>query len=91
MPYFRQAITTKYHGPGNVRGSRVSAHCEAGRVVVAWDHALDSQDNHAAAACALLRKLGWDAPFHLSSGGWHGGGIDGGYVFVNLTDGSKIA
>lgn len=55
-----QAITTTYHGSTNTRGSRVSAKCEAGRLSLPWDHALDSEGNHKAAAQALIKKLGWD-------------------------------
>lgn len=54
-----QAIITKYHGPTNVKGPRVSATAEAGRVVLSWDHALNTDNNHAAAAHALRDKLGW--------------------------------
>ena len=54
-----QAIVTKYHGPTNVRGSRISARADAGRVIVSYDHALDISGNHKAAAQALADKLGW--------------------------------
>lgn len=54
-----QAIVTKYHGPTDHRGSRVTARAQAGRVTVHWDHALDSQANHDAAALALCRKFDW--------------------------------
>jgi hypothetical protein len=52
-----QAITTKYHGPGNVRGSRIKASCERGSLTVGWNHSLNSTDNHIAAAKALLAKF----------------------------------
>ena len=54
-----QAIITKYHGPTNVKGSHVSATAEAGRVTLSWNHALNTDDNHAAAARALRDKFGW--------------------------------
>lgn len=54
-----QAIETKYHGPGNVRGARVSARCEAGQWFFPWDHALNVEDNHRAAALAAILKLNW--------------------------------
>lgn len=54
-----QAITTKFHGPGNVRGSRVSATAEAGRISLEWDHRLNPDENHKAAAVAFARKFGW--------------------------------
>jgi hypothetical protein len=36
------------------------ASCEAGSVIVSWDHSLNIELNHSAAAQALARKLGWD-------------------------------
>lgn len=56
--YPRQAITTKYLGPTNNRGARVKATAEAGSIVVSWDHALDSFENHARAAHMFAEK--WD-------------------------------
>jgi len=76
--YGRQAITTKYLGAGNVRGSRVKATADAGSVTLSWDDALDSYANHSAAAIALANKFGW-------GGVWYGGGLpsNNGYVFVD--------
>jgi hypothetical protein len=74
--YGRQAITTRYLGPGNVRGSRVKATAEAGSVTLDWDDALDSYDNHVKAAEALVAKFKW-------GGVWYGGGTGAGYVFVD--------
>lgn len=54
-----QAIITKYLGPTDTRGGRVKAKCDAGSVTVSWDHALDIELNHRAAALALITKLGW--------------------------------
>lgn len=52
------AITTKYHGPTNTRGSRTIATAHAGgatrRVTVAWDHTLSATANHHAAAVAWV-------------------------------------
>ncbi len=73
-----QAITTKYIGPTNFRGSRCKATAAAGSVTLEWDDALNSPDNHVAAAKALAAKLDWH-------GRWHGGApaFDGrGYCFV---------
>jgi hypothetical protein len=55
-----QAIVTKFIPVTNTRGSRISAKCEAGRIVLSWDHALNPEENHKAAAMALIKKLGWD-------------------------------
>ena len=65
--YARQAITTRYLVPTNHRGSRIVAKCDAGRLVVSWDHALNTTENHAAAARALAGELGWDGPAHIGS------------------------
>lgn len=74
---YRQAIQTKYHGPTDARGSRVSARCEAGRITVPWDHALNSCQNHESACLALLQKLQW-------SGTYVGGCLpDGSYVWTD--------
>jgi hypothetical protein len=54
------AIVTKYHGPTNTRGSRVSASGNGHRVEVAHESALDSEANHRRAVRALCDKLGWD-------------------------------
>lgn len=54
-----QAIVTKYHGPTNFRGSRVSAKASAGRISIPWDYAKDVEQNHDAAALAFCRKFAW--------------------------------
>jgi hypothetical protein len=78
MPY--QAIVTKYHGPTNSRGSRVIASAQAGRKIVPWDHALNSENNHRAAALALANHYGWlDNGEHLEAGAMPDGS---GYCFV---------
>jgi len=72
----RQAITTRYHGPTNMRGSRISATSGSGhRFVMHYDDALDNAQNHAKAAMALAHKLTWH-------GNWCQGGTKDGYVFV---------
>ena len=55
-----QAIRTKYHGPTNTTGPRISAQCEAGRIFVPYDYALNIDGNHRAACRLLIKKLGWD-------------------------------
>lgn len=55
-----KAIETKYHGPGNVRGSRfIASDLDGNRVVCSADDRLNSDDNHKAAAVALCRKMKW--------------------------------
>lgn len=63
----RQAIVTKYHGPTNYRGSRVSATAQAGRITLGWDDALDTNANHDKAALALCARYGWTGK--LAGGG----------------------
>lgn len=74
-----QAITTKFLPATNHQGSRILAKCQAKRITVPWDHALDEQANHEAAARQLATKLGW-----LSYGQWIGGALpdDSGYAYV---------
>lgn len=80
MNHMRQAIVTKYHGPGNVRGSRVKATAAAGSVILGWDDRLNVEENHKAAAKVLAEKFGW-------RGCWVGGAMPGaGYVFAMTFD-----
>lgn len=78
----RQAIVTKYHGPTDLHGGRVSARADAGRVMVPWDHRLGIAENHIAAAQKLARKFGWN-------GNWYGGSLplpNAAYAFVMADD-----
>lgn len=80
-----QAITTKYLGPTNHRGSRIVARCEARREVYYWDYALSAQENHDSAARKLATALGWGEETH---GRLVGGGLPDGtgncYVFAKV-------
>lgn len=74
-----QAITTKYIGPTDTRGSRVKAFTESGlSLTVGWNNEFNSEENHRNAAHALAKKLGWH-------GQWVGGGIKAGNVYVCVT------
>lgn len=73
----RQAIQTKFLGPTNHRGMRIKARCFGGTLVIPWDDALDTANNHARAAKALSDKLGWSEFNDLI-----GGTTKEGYVFV---------
>lgn len=75
----RQAIVTRYAGPTDRSGSRVYARAEAGSAVWSWDHALNTEQNHARACEKLADKFNWD-------GEWRGAGSpDGrGYVWVPI-------
>jgi hypothetical protein len=70
-----RAIRTRFVGPTNTRDSRVIA--DAGdrqsTVTLDWDHGLNSEQNHATAALAVVKKMGWDSEFHTPiTGGQHG-------------------
>ena len=78
-----QAIVTTYHGPTDRRGSRITARCAAGRITVAWDHALGVGANHAAACAALVARLGWGGRW------WIGGSTSSGHVFVCVPEADR--
>lgn len=55
-----QVIETKFHGPTDTKGARVSASSYGfGSVTLPWDHALTSEGNHKAAAKAFMDKCEW--------------------------------
>ena len=71
-----KAIFTKYHGPTNVKGARISASDEDGnRVVISYPYELSGEDVHRAAADALCKKMNW-------TGNLVGGSYTKGYVFT---------
>jgi hypothetical protein len=73
-----QAIETKYLEARNHRGSRIVARCAAKRIVLSWDHALNTEQNHRAAARELITQMGW-------FGTWCSGSIPSGSdVHVNV-------
>lgn len=74
-----QAIRTKYHGPTDTKCSRISAQCEAGRIYVSYDHALNIEGNHKAACDALVKKLGWNTDHYADM---VGGEFDGATYWV---------
>lgn len=62
-------IQTRYHGPTNTRGARISAFTPDGqKVTIPYDHG--ASDSHEQAFLALCRKLGWEGEWHC------GGSID---------------
>jgi len=71
-----KAIITKYHGPTNYKGSRISASDEDGnRVIISKDGSLDTEMAHRLAAEALCLKMRW-------TGKMVAGAIKTGYAFV---------
>lgn len=80
------AIVTKYLGPTNHHGARIVVKSDAGKVsrmTVSWDHALNPEDNHRAAAELYVKRNGWDQDCY---GRIVGGGIPHGYAFVFVKD-----
>lgn len=78
-----RAIRTHYVGPTNTRPGRIIA--DAGdresRVVVEYDHSLNTDQNHAYAAVLVTRKMGWVGEYFtpLVGGGY---GHDNYWVFT---------
>ncbi len=71
-----KAIVTKYHGPTNMRGSRITASDEDGnRITISYPYELSGEDVHRKAAQALCDKMSW-------GGELIGGSLKNGYVFV---------
>ena len=71
-----KAITTKYLGATNTRGSRIKAFdMDGNSITIPYPHDLSGEDVHRAAAQALCAKMNW-------SGMLIGGATSGGYVFV---------
>lgn len=57
-----QAIRTRFYGPGNVKGARIIARCEAGSISIGYDYSIDVEGNHRAACEALRKRLKWEGP-----------------------------
>jgi hypothetical protein len=71
-----KAIFTKYHGPTNYKGSRISASDSDGnRVTISYPYKLSGEAVHRKAAEALCIKMNW-------TGELIAGGTKNGYVFV---------
>lgn len=82
-----QAILTKALAPSNTKGSRVKAVCEDGSVTIAYDHAQTVRGNHARAAMALVRKMGWEFVENRLAPDWICNTTPEGYAFVCLYGG----
>jgi hypothetical protein len=55
-----QAITTKFHGPTDHKGARITARCDAGRITIPYEYGASQDGAHDAAAQALIAKLDWN-------------------------------
>jgi len=76
-----QAIKTSFVRPNNYRGARITAKCAAKKITVPYNHALNCDENHAAAANQLVQLLGW-TPENGNYGQFVGGCYDNDYYFV---------
>lgn len=70
-----QSIETKYLGPTNNRGARITATCNGNKITIPYPYQLSGQAVHEAAALALCVKMGWEPKLT-------GGATRTGYVFV---------
>ena len=70
-----QAIRTRYYGPSDTRGTRITAKCEGGSLTIPRNYSLDVEQDHARAAQKLAERLGWD-------GVYHGGSFGGDYYWT---------
>jgi len=73
-----QTIETKYHGPTNTQGARISATTASGiRKTYPYRYEMSADDNHKEAAALLTIEMGWDEMQ------WFGGKTKSGCVFVS--------
>jgi hypothetical protein len=79
MTFITQAIETKYIKATDRTGGRIKASAWGGSVTIGYDHELNIDGAHKAAADALIAQMGWHGTFA------QGGNAKGnGYVFVNV-------
>ena len=76
-----QAIQTKYLPATNTKCSRIKAWCDAGFIIMSYDHDHDEAGAHHKVAQALVEKLGWVGKYYgqLCQGSLPG---NVGYCFV---------
>ena len=78
-----KAITVKYLGPTNHKGSRLKAYdLDGNSITIPFDYGLSDYDLYASAATAFINKMKWEVK------GFIGGGVKEGMVFV-LLDGDN--
>lgn len=76
MNSHKVAITTKYLGPTDFKGSRIKADAGDKRTItIPYPYELNQFEAHEKAALALLDKMGWQ-------GELLGGALTSGYAFV---------
>lgn len=82
-----QAISVKYIGPTDSRGSRVKATAMYSKksATLGWDAALNRDENFALAVKALCKKMDWHGQLNIGEGD-RGEGI---YVFHILNNNGR--
>jgi hypothetical protein len=84
---FMQIITTRYHGPTDHHGARITATSESGlRATVGYPHELDGEKCHRVAVLALCERLGWEGT--LIAGALRHGGYC--YVWTEYRPGVPV-
>ena len=79
-----KAIETKYYGPTNTRGARVTARDSDGNAAtIPYPYELSGEAVHRAAAEQLCGKMGW-------TGRLAGGATKRGYVFVFVSTAQEV-
>jgi len=64
-----KAIKTKFHGPTNSNGSRISADDgEGNKIITSYDHGLSFDGNHRESMLMLCEKMSW--PYCVECG-WY--------------------
>ena len=74
-----QAIVTKYHGPTDRHGARISAECDGVKVTIPYPHELSGADVHARAAREVCRRIGMTGRLVAAE-------LAHGYVFVHTSN-----
>ncbi len=82
----RFAIQTRYHGPTETQGSRITATARGMKITVPYDHALSGTAVHLAAARALLREHG--LPEDAVNPEPYDGTVQSGWIFT--VDGGQV-
>jgi len=79
-----KAITVKYLGPTNRRGSRLKAYdCDGNSATISFPYEVSRDIGYLKAAMALVAKMEWDwTPEDLAHGGVKDGEV---FVFVENT------
>ena len=80
------AIITRYHGPTNTRGARISADAGMGRrCSIPYDHA--AYNPHDVAALALCAKMGWEGDLTRSGAPDGHGNV---YTFIDVQNYHRV-